>query len=83
MKQVGFKWPPIPSQFESVEFHWMSDGQRTVASICGWLSVVVVVGYLVNAFGHTLWSRFKSLFFGGVDVSSFIFVSSFLSGIFL
>ena len=74
-QEVNFSWPPIPSRFESNDFKFMTQNQRFITSITGWLSVVVVVGFFLAAFGHTLWLGFKKLFFiGTIDVRFCVYI---------
>ena len=67
-QNVGFAWPPIPSQFESEEFLWMTDGQRIVTTAFGWFTAVVLVSWIIMTFGGAVVSFFKAFFVGGFDV---------------
>lgn len=67
-QNVGFAWPPIPSQFEMDDFTWMTDGQRIVTTTFGWFSVVVLISWIIMTFGRATISFLKAFFFGGFSV---------------
>jgi len=63
-QKVDFKWPPVPSLFQSEEFSWMSNDQETLSHIYGWTSCGVVVIFFFVIFGITAIRWFLSLFVG-------------------
>lgn len=68
-QNVGLSWPPIPSEFETEDFKWMTDGQREVTTVFGWFSVVFLIGWIIITFGRTILAVLKSFFIGGFKVS--------------
>jgi len=63
-QEIGTRFPPVPSVFETKEFYWMTEDQERLSKIFGWTSVGLLIAFAVIVFGGNILKLIMSLFKG-------------------